>query len=56
MAHRTCAEEAEAADAERAMVSPLRAFFRKVAFHEGEVEGIDLSARTVTIAHGHSAR
>ena len=34
------------------VVSSLRAFFRKVAFHEAEVEGIDLAARTVTVAHG----
>ena len=34
------------------VVSPLRAFFRKVAFHEAEVEGIDVAARTVTVAHG----
>lgn len=34
------------------VVSPLRAFFRKVAFHEAEVEGIDLRARTVRVAHG----
>jgi NADH dehydrogenase len=34
------------------VVSPLRAFFRKVAFHEADVEGIDLAARRVTVAHG----
>ncbi len=34
------------------VVSPLRRFFRKVRFHEAEVERIDLAARTVTVAHG----
>jgi NADH dehydrogenase len=34
------------------VVSPTRAFLRKVVFQEGEIDAIDRGARTVTVVHG----
>jgi NADH dehydrogenase len=34
------------------IVSPVRKLLRKVNFHEGEVERIDLQSRTVSVSHG----
>src|SRR5713226_7169741 len=34
------------------VVSPTRAFLRGVVFQEGEIDAVDLDARTVTVVHG----
>jgi NADH dehydrogenase len=34
------------------IVSPLRALLKRVRFFQGDVQAIDLAARTVTVAHG----
>jgi NADH:quinone reductase (non-electrogenic) len=34
------------------IVSPIRALLRRVRFFQGDVQGIDLAARTVTVSHG----
>jgi NADH:ubiquinone reductase (H+-translocating) len=40
----------------RHIVSPIRAFFRKVQFHNSEVRAIDLDSRTVLIGHCQECR
>src|SRR5689334_558213 len=40
----------------RHAVPPLRAFLKHVRFHEGEVRGVDLSARRVTVEHADARR
>jgi NADH:ubiquinone reductase (H+-translocating) len=36
------------------IVNPIRKFFRRVKFFEGEVESIDLPAKKVVVSHGNS--
>ena len=51
MLHEIAASDLDITD----IVSPIRTLLRRVKFVQGEVEGIDLEARRVTVSHGGDA-